>query len=72
MDRTRDKEVGGPACFKYTGIPRAKGTIIDPEDFIMEPEKVPYLRKKLKNVKEESLYESLDKRPRGLLGNPIN
>jgi hypothetical protein len=74
MDRTRDKEVGGPACFKYSGVPHSKNIMIVPDDFIiaMYENKLPYLRKKLKNVKEEPLYETLDQRDRNLMGVPYD
>jgi hypothetical protein len=55
IDRRRDKEAREFGCFKYSGIPRSEDVMIVPDDFIlaMYENKLPYLRKKLKNVKEE-------------------
>jgi hypothetical protein len=74
MDRTRDEEVGGPACFKYSGIPRYKNVMITPDDFIVAlyDNRLQHLRNKLKNIKEEPLYGSLDRKQRGPLGNPMD
>jgi len=75
IDRRRDKEVGGFGCFMYTGTPRHPGVKIDPERFLY-PEDIKdggpsYIRKIMKNIKEEPLNGSLDGRERGPLGNPI-
>jgi len=75
IDRRRDEEVGGFGCFMYTGTPRHPGLKIDPERFLY-PEDIKdggssYIRKIMKNIKEEPLNGSLDGRERGPLGNPI-
>jgi hypothetical protein len=74
IDRRRDKEAGGFGCFKYSGIPRSEDVMIVPDDFIlaMYENKLPYLRKKLKNVKEEPLLGSLDQRDRNSMGVPYD
>jgi len=72
MDRTRDVEVGGPACFKYTGKPRRGDVRIDTDKFICDYEKYrPYMRKRMTDIKEDVLYGSLDGRARSLGGIPI-
>lgn len=71
MDRTRDKEVGGPACFKYTGKPRNSNIKIDSYRVLYgNDDLMSYMRKKLINIKEEVLEGSLDGRERNVLGTP--
>jgi hypothetical protein len=60
MDRTRDKEVGEPACFKYTGKPRNSNIKIDPSKVFYNENTTSYMRKRMIDIKEEVLKGSLD------------
>jgi hypothetical protein len=70
IDRRRDDEVGGFGCFKYTGKPRVNNLKFDAFRFIYDDRYRSYIRKKIKDIREEPLYGSLDGRRRGPLGNP--
>ncbi len=72
IDRRRDDEVGGFGCFKYSATPRHKNLKIDAWALLYEDKYRSFMRKKVKDIKEEPLYGSLDERPRGPLGNPID
>jgi hypothetical protein len=72
IDRSRDDEMGGFGCFKYTGIPRNKNIKINADKIFSMENRYSYLKNKLKNIKEEPLYGNLDGRDRGLLGTPID
>jgi hypothetical protein len=67
IDRTRDEEAGGFGCFKYTGIPR-NGI----EKLHFDEREISYIRKRMKEIKEEPLKGSLDRRQRGPLGMPMD
>lgn len=72
IDRRRDDEVGGFGCFKYSAKPRNKNLKIDALAILYEDKYRSFVRKKVEDIKEERLYGSLDKRPRGPLGNPMD
>jgi hypothetical protein len=72
IDRRRDKEVGGVGCFKYIGKPRYKNLKIDGSTFMYDDEYRSSIRRNMQEIKEEPLYGSLDRRERGLLGNPMD
>lgn len=72
IDRRRDKEMDGFGCFKYTGKPRSKDLRFDASRFIDDDKYRSSMRKNIKNIKEEPLYGSLDERPRGPLGTPMD
>jgi hypothetical protein len=67
IDRRRDMEVGGFGCFKYTGIPH-NGSV----KLHFDEREISYIRKRMKEIKEEPLNGSLDRRQRGPLGMPMD
>jgi hypothetical protein len=71
----RKKDFSGGGCFMYTGSPRHAGIKINPRRYLYPQHYKDggqsYMRKIMKDIKEEPLDGSLDRRARGLGGNPI-